>query len=139
MVLLMAGKSSWNLLNTIVAIVLNVALNLALVPAWGIRGAAIAWAASILANNLLPLVQVWRLEGLHPFGKGTLLAAASALVSFGLLAAVSRALFGPTVLVLVLVGVVGGLAHLLLLWRLRDHLHLAALRASLRRRGATAP
>jgi O-antigen/teichoic acid export membrane protein len=139
MVLLMAGKSSWNLLNTIVAVVVNVALNLALVPTYGIRGAAVAWAASILANNLLPLVQVWRIEGLHPFGSGTLLAGASALVSFGLIGAAARALLGPTPLALVAVGVVGGLAHLLVLWRLRDHLHMASLRASLRRRPAPAP
>lgn len=138
MVLLMAGKSSWNLINTIVALVLNVGLSLALVPAWGIKGAAVAWAVSILANNLLPLVQVWRLEGLHPFGSGTLLAAASALVSFGLIGAVSRALFGPTALVLVVVGIVAGLVHLSILWRLRDHLHVAALQASLRRHSATA-
>ena len=71
-VLLMAGKSSWNLVNTIAAIVANVTLNLILIPRYGMTGAAVAWSASILLNNLLPLVEVWRLIGLHPFGAGSI-------------------------------------------------------------------
>ena len=53
MVLLMAGKSSWNLLNTIAAIVANVTLNLILIPRYGMTGAAVAWSASILVEQPL--------------------------------------------------------------------------------------
>ena len=69
-VLLMAGKSSWNLGNTVIALVINVGLSLLLIPRLGITGAAIAWAASILTNNLLPLAQSWRYLHLHPVGRG---------------------------------------------------------------------
>jgi O-antigen/teichoic acid export membrane protein len=88
MVLLMAGKSSWNLVNTIVAVVVNVVLNLVLIPPYGVTGAAAAWGASILVNNLLPLAQVWRSVGLHPFGRGAATAGGSAVVSFALVAGV---------------------------------------------------
>ncbi|HEY8018323.1 MAG TPA: flippase, partial [Actinomycetota bacterium] len=59
-VLLMAGKSSWNLINTLAALILNVTLNLILIPRMGITGAAIAWSVSIACNNLLPLAQTWK-------------------------------------------------------------------------------
>ena len=65
-VLLMSGKSLWNLLNTTVAVASNVVLNLLLIPHLGITGAAIAWAVSILLNNLLPLLQVWRVARRAP-------------------------------------------------------------------------
>jgi O-antigen/teichoic acid export membrane protein len=127
-VLLMAGKSSWNLFNTVVAVILNVVLNLLLIPPFGIKGAAAAWAASILANNLLPLAQVWRLEGLHPFDRGSIAAAVSAVLVFGFLAAAARAILGADLVALVVFGAVGIPAYLLLLWRFRGSLHLDALR-----------
>ncbi len=69
-VLLMGGRSSWNLVNTVVALGANLALNVALIPRYGLAGAAVASAVGILLNNLLPLAQVWRSMGLHPFGPG---------------------------------------------------------------------
>jgi O-antigen/teichoic acid export membrane protein len=127
-VLLMAGKSSWNLFNTVIAVVLNVVLNLVLIPPFGVKGAAVAWGASILANNLLPLLQVWRGVGLHPFGPGTLAAGGSSVLVFGLLAGVARAAFGPGLWSLVAVALVGGPVYLLLLWRFRRPLELTAVR-----------
>src|SRR2546427_3604370 len=58
MVLLMGGKSSWNLINTVVGLTSNIALNFVLIPRYGGTGAAIAWSSSILFTNLAPLVQV---------------------------------------------------------------------------------
>ena len=58
MVLLMAGKSGWNLINVALALATNISLNLLLVPHLGIEGAAIAWAASVALNNLLPYAEV---------------------------------------------------------------------------------
>ena len=70
MVLLMGGKSSWNLFNTVVALSSNIVLNLLLIPRYGGTGAAIAWSSSIIFTNLLPLGQVWKFLGMHPFGRG---------------------------------------------------------------------
>lgn len=68
MVLLMAGKSTWTMVNTALALTVNVVLNLVLLPRYGIVGAAIAWGASRVINNALPLWQSWRYLDVHPFG-----------------------------------------------------------------------
>lgn len=69
-VLLMAGRSVWNLQNAAVSFVINVTLNVILIPRMGITGAAVAWAASIAWDNLAPLVQIRRSLGISPFGAG---------------------------------------------------------------------
>jgi O-antigen/teichoic acid export membrane protein len=134
-VLLMGGRSSWNLLNTVVSLGANLALNFVLTPRLGLAGAAIAFAVGILLNNLLPLAQVWWLLHLHPFGPGVWVAAALAAVCFGVLGLVTRALLGATVPGLVLYGLAGGALYAALLWRFRDRLEVAALRGLVTRRG----
>lgn len=134
MVLLMAGKSSWNLINTVVAVVVNVSLNLLLIPRMGITGAAIAWSASILVNNLLPLLQVWLSLRIHPFGRGWLVASSVAVVSVGTSEVLGRLIAGPSLLVLVVSGSIGMLILGALAWRFRDQLHLDAFREAFRRR-----
>jgi O-antigen/teichoic acid export membrane protein len=135
----MGGRSAWNLANTVAALGANLALNFALTPRWGLAGAAVAFAAGILVNNLLPLAQVWRSMGLHPFGPGTGVAAALAAVSFGLVGLVVRALAGPTVAGLAVYTAAGCGLYAALLWRFRDRLEWAALRGVLRRPGAVPP
>jgi O-antigen/teichoic acid export membrane protein len=133
-VLLMGGRSSWNLFNTLVSLGANLALNFALTPRYGLAGAAVAFAVGILLNNLLPLVQVWRSMGLHPFGQGTGVAAVLSAVSFGLVGLGIRALLGPTVAGLVAYAAAGVGLYAVLLWRFRDRLEWEALRGILRRR-----
>jgi O-antigen/teichoic acid export membrane protein len=134
-VLLMGGRSAWNLANTVAALAANLACNLALTPRFGLAGAAVAFAAGILVNNLLPLAQVWRSMGLHPFGPGTGAAAALAAVSFGLVGLAVRALAGPTLAGFAGYAVLGCGLYAVLLWRFRDRLEWAALRGILRRPG----
>ena len=45
MVLITTGRSSWSLANGLMAVVVNVGLDLLLIPRYGITGAAIGWAA----------------------------------------------------------------------------------------------
>ena len=135
-VLLMGGRSSWNLVNTVISLGANLALNFALTPRYGLAGASAAFAAGILLNNLLPLVQVWRSMGLHPFGAGTGVAAVLSAVSFGLVGLGLRALVGPTVTGFVVYAVLGCLLYAALLWRFRDRLEWEALSGILRRRRA---
>ncbi len=85
MVLAMAGRTSWNLVNVLIALAVTIGLDVLLIPRYGALGAAIGLACAVTVNNLLPLVQVGRAVGLHPFGRGTLTAAALALVCFGAL------------------------------------------------------
>jgi Membrane protein involved in the export of O-antigen and teichoic acid len=96
-VLLMGGRSSWNLIDTAVALVVGVILNVLLIPPLGVTGAAIAWAASILTRNLASLAQVWIFMRLHPFGPGFKRAAVPALVLYGGLGLVMRLLLGTSI------------------------------------------
>jgi O-antigen/teichoic acid export membrane protein len=84
-VLAMAGKTSWQLYDVSAALAVNVVLNLLLVPQLGVVGAAIAWSAAVLVNNLIPLAQLWGTFGLHPFGALTLRTLVAAAAGFGLL------------------------------------------------------
>lgn len=137
-VLLMGGHSAWQMANTIVALTLNVVLNLVLIPIMGIEGAAIAWAASLLANNLLPLVQVWLFHRLHPFGRGWLRVAVASVVCVAMPSLLVRVVAGSGVVAFLVASVIGYAAYLGVVWRSREQLDLAALRDAVRRRPATA-
>lgn len=133
-VLLMAGKSSWNLVNTLIALVLNIGLNFLLIPHLGITGAGVAWAVSILANNLLPLAQSWRYLQLHPFGAGFPKAALAAGVAYAGVGAIIRFAIGATIPGFVLFAALSTVAYLTLIWWFRDSLELRVLREALRAR-----
>ena len=92
MLLNMAGRTTMTLVNSVVAVCVMVGLDLVLIPAMGILGAAVGWAAAIVVNNLLPLAQLVVVLRLHPFGRATLTAGALAAVCFGLLPAAARLL-----------------------------------------------
>lgn len=130
--LLMAGASRWNLANNAVAVASNVVLNLVLVPRWGITGAAVAWAVSIVITNAAPAVVVWYLLRIHPFGRAS---AAVAAASVGLLAAelAVRSVLGTSLVALV-AGVAAGVGLYVVLLATRPTvLEPHALRAAFRR------
>lgn len=56
-VLMMSGRSAWMAANKSVVLAVNVAGNFLLVPAWGITGAATAWALSLVLEATLVSVQ----------------------------------------------------------------------------------
>jgi O-antigen/teichoic acid export membrane protein len=138
-VLLMGGGSGWNLANTVAALAANLALGVALVPRFGLAGVAVASAAGNLVNNLLPLLQVRRSLGLHPFGPGVGVAAALSAVSFGLVGLGLRALLGPTAAGLAVYAAAGCGLYAALLWRWRDRLAWPALQGILGRRARAGP
>jgi O-antigen/teichoic acid export membrane protein len=124
MLLLMAGKSTWSLWNTGATLTVNVVLNLILIPSHGIVGAAVAWAISRLLANALPLAQVAGYLGLHPFGRGSLIAGAGALVIFGGLGLVAWLIDDQNVWVFLLYGATATLLYAAFLRRFRHQLHL---------------
>lgn len=81
--LVMAGRTSWQLYNVVVAVVVNVVIDIWLIPNIGILGAAIGWATAITINNVLPLLQLAIVFKLHPFGQGALLAIVLSLACCG--------------------------------------------------------
>lgn len=74
----MSGRVSLNLANNVVILVLNVVLNLFLIPRWGIIGAAVAWSVSLSLVNVLRVAQVHHLLGAVPFGRSALKAGVAA-------------------------------------------------------------
>jgi O-antigen/teichoic acid export membrane protein len=134
-VLLMGGKSSWNLLNTIFAASLGVGLNFVLIPRYGVVGAAIAAATTVLANNLIPLAQVWGYLRLHPLGPGFLMVAGSALLTYGVVGVLGRLLLGATPVGLVVSSALATLGYVALLRRSRDTLKFHVIRDVVRSRG----
>ena len=125
-VLLMAGKSSWNLLSMAATLAVNAALNIVLIPRLGLTGAAIAWLVSIVVQNAIPLVQVWLGLGLHPFSRALLVAAGGSLACFGLAAAGAIGLLGQTIPALALFAVAALVVYAAFLFRFRAALALDA-------------
>ncbi len=65
----MAGHAKTTLLNSLLFLGMSVALDLALIPAFGILGAAIAAATSTIVVNLLRLWQIYSRLGLLPYDR----------------------------------------------------------------------
>jgi O-antigen/teichoic acid export membrane protein len=115
MVLLMGGRSSLSVVNWGLALIVYLILNFLLIPDYGIEGAAVAWAASIVVRNVIPLFEVWVLMRLNPFSRAYFHAAAVAVVSVGGASALSVAQFGHTIQGVVVALLVGGGLYLLML------------------------
>jgi O-antigen/teichoic acid export membrane protein len=137
-VLLMGGGSAWNLMVTSSSLIINVGLNLVLIPRFGMNGAALAYAASILYDNSLTAVLVWRLFRLHPFARGYWVAIAGATLCYGLVGLIVRQSLGMTVPDFLLFGVVATALYGAFLWLARQPLHLSVIRDVFGRDGVAA-
>jgi O-antigen/teichoic acid export membrane protein len=135
MLLLMAGKSTWSLWNTGATLGVNIVLNLILIPEYGIVGAAVSWSISRLLANALPLAQVFSYLHLHPFGRGTLLAAAGASATYGVLGLITWLIDDQHVGWFLAYLVVATAAYVMFLRRYRDDLELPLAWQAFRRRG----
>jgi O-antigen/teichoic acid export membrane protein len=134
LILLMAGRSGVSLVNSLVALGVNLTLNLLLIPPLGIIGAAIAWAAAIVVRNVLGMVQVR--SNLHwlPFSRSSVHVGGLALLCFAVPPQLAMGAGDqPTGVVLSLL-IVGAAVYLAALWKLRRQLALTAFTAMLRRR-----
>jgi O-antigen/teichoic acid export membrane protein len=133
-VLLMGGKSSWNVVNALAALAVNVGLNLVLLPRIGILGAAIAWAASIVVDNVAAVIEVWLLLHLRPFGPGYGLVVAATVGCFGITGLAARALLGESLPALVVAVALGGAVFGVVAYLAAARLQLAGLVAALLQR-----
>ena len=128
MVLLMGGKSSWNLANSAIGLSSNVILNAALIPTFGMTGAATAWAVSILLTNVFNLVLVRRFWGMQPFSALFPVLVGVAAICFGVVGLVLQSAFGHSPAVAAASLLIGSPPYILFVWRSRSALHLTALR-----------
>ncbi len=132
--------------NTLATAAVNVGLNVALIPAYGMLGAAIAFASSTLVQNGLPLFQIWKDLDMHPFSRSMALAVTGALCCFGVLGVLTYAALGYTYPALALFLALASIAYLAFLLRMRGELlldefwaGLGAIRGGARRAPESVP
>lgn len=139
-VLITLGKTRWNLGDTLASLTINVVLNVVLIPRYGISGAALAWAVSIVVGNVIALSQVRRGFRLDPFSRLATLVAAIAAVCFAALPGATAAVLGLHAWPIVASTAVGSLVYVAALYRLRGHLQLDLVRGRrVRRSDAASP
>jgi O-antigen/teichoic acid export membrane protein len=131
-VLLMGGKSSWCAINAGVAFAVNIALNLLLVPHLGVLGAAIAWSASIVIDNVAAMIEVRWLMAMPLFGDGFLLASGITLACFGVTGLAARLLLGETIPALLAAAAAGTVSYAFALYFSRSSLQIAELARAMR-------
>ncbi len=66
-VLVGLGKLRWLVMNTVLAALVDVVGSLALVPLWGVTGAAVAFAISLALLPVLSVLETYLLADVHPF------------------------------------------------------------------------
>jgi O-antigen/teichoic acid export membrane protein len=126
MVLAMAGRTSWNLINVSAALTVQMVLDLALIPHLGPLGAAIGLGTAILMNNVIPLAQIAITMGIHPFGRASLSAVLLSVGCFGLLPLCIAGAFGASVGSAAAALGAGGVLYAAGLFQLREALQLGA-------------
>lgn len=114
MLLVAAGRTRWFLAGGLTLLVTDVALNLVLIPAYGMTGAAIALSTALIASNLVMLYLGRREIGqrLIPQEHGRILAALGLTGIPGLVLAAT----GPGLLMSILYGGLLVLIYAVMLW-----------------------
>ena len=138
-VLTSTGRSALSLANGLTALTVNVCVDLVLIPRYGIIGAAIGWAAAIVAANLIPLAQLAWIVRIHPFGRATITACALTAVSFGVIPLLVRAFLGDGAPAQILAVAAGCAALAAGVWRGRKQLQLTMIPRPRFFRGGFAP
>jgi O-antigen/teichoic acid export membrane protein len=126
-ILLMGGKSSWNLFNTTVALGADVVIGILLIPHLGLIGAAISTDVAVLLANVLPVIQVHRLYRMHPFGQGFWVAMAASIGCFVIIGIPIRLVMGQSLPAVLVFAFLSCSAYALVVWLKRDALELTGL------------
>jgi O-antigen/teichoic acid export membrane protein len=93
-----AGRPGLNLVNNVGVLILNIVLNIVLIPRHGIVGSAIAWTSSLVLVNIARVVQVKVTMGMLPIDRGALKGLADGGVAFLAGLGVRQVLSGTTAL-----------------------------------------
>ncbi len=92
--LLMAGRSGRSFVNNLVALTLDIGLNLVLIPRYGAVGAAVAWVVALSVVRLSASVMLWRERRVTAWSASAVLATGVVLSTFGLVGMAVRDLLG---------------------------------------------
>jgi len=82
MILTMSGNQKYEVYNSISICIINIVLNILLIPLYGIYGAAIATSISILIINIIKLIQVYKILRIHPYKKNYIRIIIISIISF---------------------------------------------------------
>ncbi|GLW15194.1 capsular polysaccharide biosynthesis protein [Streptomyces sp. NBRC 13847] len=135
-VLLMAGRSVWNLVVAGAAFVVQLGSGVWLVPRYGVLGAAVSWGLAIVVDNgASALLARYRL-GFRTVDRGYVHAAVIAAGTVALPVFALRALYGDTVPTAVLGIVLAIGAFGTAVWRYRLPLGVGEFFGALRKRGS---
>ncbi|WP_163527368.1 flippase [Halobacillus ihumii] len=69
-IIIMTDKGHYELYNSLFMAILNICLNLWLIPIYGINGAAIASLVAVSIGNIIKLLIVYRNYRIHPYNSG---------------------------------------------------------------------
>lgn len=123
-VLLMAGRSWTVLINAAAALVTTIALDLVLVPPFGLEGAAIAMAGGVLVYRGLAALQVSRGYQIRPMSQPVIMVLAVAFGVAGGLMLIGRVLAGDRLVVAILSGITSVVVYAGVLFNQRKALGL---------------
>lgn len=126
-VILMSGRSSVALMDTAIAISFNLVGNLIAIPRWGITGAGVVWALTMLLQSWLPAAQAASMVGVRTWGTQGISAAIGAFCTVGVISAASRLILGSTILGLSVAVLLGAATYVVVLWKLSDRLCLSQI------------
>ncbi len=137
--LLMAGQSGRSFVNNLVALGVNVGLNLVLIRLFGAVGAAIAWAIALLVVRGLASAHLRRAYGIVSWSAPLAEAWVLGAVAAGGAALLSRLVLGEGLVALVVAAVVGWPIVAGVAWTRRERFGLGNLVGSVLRRGGDGP
>ena len=116
-ILIMVGRTGWDLAVYAASFAIDVGLALALAPVFGANGAAAAQSTALVVANVARLWLVWRFVGIQPFtrwyAKLAIPGAASALVMIATHLALRKS---PWPVDLLATAALGTIAYLAVLW-----------------------
>jgi O-antigen/teichoic acid export membrane protein len=119
LMLIMSGHQYHKLFGDLVAVALNLVLNLTLIPRWGIVGAAVAAGTSIAGVNLMRIIQVYFILRVHAYNWHYLKVVGVGLVAaLGGLAVKNFIHVGHFLLSILLIAVMVILVYVPLFWRI---------------------
>ncbi len=130
-VLLMGGRSHWQMSNKAVALTVNIGGNVALVPVWGILGAAATWVITIGVDAALATWQVQRRMAIGFAPRHLLLPIAIIVGTWALPGLLARVVVGVSAGSLVLHLILSGCLYATVCWRFRKQLGIESLIGSL--------
>lgn len=122
LILNMSGHERFELYNNIMMSVINIILNLILIPRFGILGAAIATCLSITTINILKVIEVKKYLNIFPYNKEFLITLLGFLVNVGF--ALSVKIYFNNIGVVIIITTINLLLSLVLLFINKNELDL---------------